>query len=50
MWFAVALAAMLLSPTLLRRFPVAAALLAIAGAVLARSLLVEVGTFMGPLF
>lgn len=49
-WFVVALAAMLLSPTLLRRFPAAAALLAIAGAVLARSLVVEVGTFMGPLF
>lgn len=48
--FALALAAMLVSPALLRRYPAVAALLAVAGAVLARSLLVEIGQVMGPPF
>ena len=48
-WFVAALAAMLLAPTLLRRYPAAAGLLVVAGAVLARTLLVEIGAYMPPL-
>lgn len=47
--FVVALAAMLLTPALVRRWPLAAGLLAAAGAVLARTLLVHIGAFMPPL-
>lgn len=44
-----ALAAMLLTPALMRRWPVAAGVLAVAGAVLARTLIVQIGAFMPPL-
>jgi len=43
-----ALLAMLLSPLLVRRWPAAGGLLAVAGAVLARSLIVHIGAFMPP--
>lgn len=47
--FTAGLAAMLVAPALLRRYPAAAALLVVAGAVLARTLLVEIGAYMPPL-
>lgn len=47
--FVVALAAMLVTPALVRRWPAAAGLLAVAGAVLARTLLVHIGAYMPPL-
>lgn len=47
--FVAALAAMLLGPALLRRYPALAGVLVVAGAILARTLLVEIGAFMPPL-
>ena len=49
-WFVAALAALLLAPALLRRYPAVAGLMVVAGAVLARTLLVEIGAYMPPLF
>lgn len=47
--FVGALAAMLLTPALARRWPAAAGVVAVAGAVLARTLIVHIGAFMPPL-
>jgi len=46
--FVVALAAMLATPALVRRWPAAAGLIAVAGAILARTLIVHIGAFMPP--
>lgn len=48
--FVGALAALLVAPVLMRRYPAAAGLLVVAGAVVARTLLVEIGAYMPPLF
>lgn len=46
-WYLVAVAAMLASPALLRRAPALAGLVAVAGAFVARSLIIEIGQHMG---